>query len=120
MSTSSESRELARKRLVWIADSRSIVRGFPKDARRRAGLELLRVQDRLLPLNWKPMPAIGIGVNEIRVRIAGERRILYVAKFSEAVYVLAAFEKKTQRTAKREIDAAMLRYRALLKHRANA
>jgi phage-related protein len=48
---------VVRKAIFWIADSRSVVRTFPKDARRRLGLELLRVQDRMEPLNWKPMPS---------------------------------------------------------------
>lgn len=105
------------KAIFWVADSRSVVRSFPKDARRRLGQELRRVQERMEPLNWKPMPSVGLGVNEIRVRVAGERRVLYVAKFSEGVYVLHAFEKKTQRTAKADIDLGQQRYRTLLTSR---
>ena len=63
------------------------------------------------------MPSIGIGVNEIRVREGGAFRVIYVAKFAEAVYVVHAFEKKSQRTSKSDVDLAKLRFRALMNHR---
>ena len=63
------------------------------------------------------MPSIGLGVNEIRVREGGAFRVIYVAKFSEAVYVLHAFHKKTRRTSKADTDLANERYRAMLKER---
>ncbi len=63
------------------------------------------------------MPSIGIGVNEIRVREGGAFRVIYVAKFPEAIYVLHAFEKKAQRTSKPAIDLARLRFRALMNQR---
>jgi phage-related protein len=40
------------------------------------------------------MPDIGQGVNEIRVPIEGQYRVIYVAKFEDAIYVLHAFLKK--------------------------
>lgn len=62
------------------------------------------------------MPAIGPGVQEMRVRdAAGAFRVVYVAKFVEAVYVLHCFQKKTQRTGKPDLDLATKRYRDLLK-----
>lgn len=51
-----------------------------------------------MPHDWKPMGAVGPGVNEIRVHTGREHRVFYVAKFADAVYVLHAFEKKGQRT----------------------
>lgn len=60
------------------------------------------------------MPTVGAGVNEIRVKASGQWRVLYVAKFADAVYVLHAFGKKTQRTAKADIDLAAKRYSDLL------
>lgn len=105
------------KPLLWLGDSRKVVRSFPKDARRRAGQELLRLQQRLEPLDWKPMPTVGLGVREIRVRVAGERRVLYLARLAEAVYVLHAFEKKSQRTPKADIDLGRRRLSALLAER---
>ena len=60
---------------------------------------------------------IGIGVNEIRIRDGGAFRVIYVAKFAEAVYVLHAFQKKARKTAKADIELARTRYRAMLKDR---
>ena len=67
------------------------LRAFPKDVRQEAGFALDRIQQELLPPDWKPMSDIGPGVNEIRVRAGGQYRVLYVAKLAEAVYVLHAF-----------------------------
>ena len=78
----------------------------------------MRVQSGREPTDWKPMPAIGAGANEIRVRDeSGAWRVIYVAKFAEAIYVLHAFQKKTQRTAIQDIDLAAERYRALVRQR---
>jgi len=60
------------------------------------------------------MPSIGPGVIEIRLHRPHEHRVIYVSKFGEAVYVLHAFEKKTQKTAHREIEAGRRAYQALL------
>ena len=75
------------------------------------------MQDGLEPEDWKPMPSIGIGVREIRVREHGAYRLIYVAKFSEAVYVLHAFGKKAQKTPKPDIDLARMLFRALVNER---
>lgn len=61
------------------------------------------------------MSIVGSGVREIRSHIEGEYRVLYVAKFRRAVYVLHAFEKKSQRTGRRVIDLARARYQEMLK-----
>jgi phage-related protein len=54
-------------------------------------------------------------VREIRIHIGGEWRLLYVTKFAQAVYVLHAFRKKTQRTPQTDIDLAARRYREIAK-----
>ena len=105
------------KRVEWLGDSRQAVKNFPQVARQRTGRQLARVQEGLEPDSWKPMPSIGIGVNEIRVREGGAFRLIYVAKFPEAVYVLHAFEKKARRTPKPDINLARLRFRALMNQR---
>jgi phage-related protein len=105
------------KRVEWLGDSRQAVKDFPQVARQRTGRQLARVQDGLEPDSWKPMPSIGIGVSEIRIREGGAYRLIYVAKFPEAVYVLHAFEKKARRTPKPDIDLARLRFRALMNQR---
>lgn len=85
------------------------LRDFPLDAKRIAGYELRRVQSGLMPTDWKTMADVGLGVSEIRIHTETEHRVLYVAKFEEAVYVLHAFEKKSRRT--REQDLALARER---------
>jgi len=78
------------------------------------GFQLRRVQDGLEPTDWKPMTMVGPGVREIRIHSATEHRVLYLAKFAEAVYVLHGFEKRTRKTASRDISVARERYTALL------
>ena len=105
------------KPLVWLGDSRNSVRGFQVVARQRSGFELRRVQEGKDPSDWKPMQDVGPGVREIRIRTGEQFRIMYVAQFSEAVYVLHAFEKKSQQTARHDIDLAKVRYRTLVAQR---
>lgn len=105
------------KPLVWLGSSLADLRGFPAYARRQAGHELHQVQQGLSPSDWRPMSSVGPGVVEIRIHEEQEHRVFYVAKFEEAVYVLHAFEKKTQKTSKRDIDLARTRYAELLRLR---
>jgi phage-related protein len=87
------------------------MRDFPADARRQAGFELDAVQRGLEPSDWKPMTSVGTGVSEIRIHVLGEWRVIYVAKLADAIYVLHAFQKKTQRTRREDIELARRRYR---------
>ena len=105
------------KALFWLGSSRSDIRNFPGDARGRAGYELYLVQSGLEPSDWKPMSSVGSGVQEIRVRTEREHRVFYVAKFEETIYVLHAFEKKTRKTPKADLDLARSRLRELLRRR---
>ncbi len=90
------------------------LRAFPETAPREAGYQLDRVQQGLEPDDWKPMPGIGLGVREVRVRDqAGAFRVILTATRPEAVYVLHAFQKKTQQTGKRDLDLAAARLRGL-------
>lgn len=68
-----------------------------------------------MPADWKPMLNVGAGAYEIRVHVLGEWRVIYVAKFADAVYVLHAFQKKTQQTRKKDIELAAARYKKLTK-----
>ena len=106
-----------RKSVTWLGDSLEAIRGFPALARTRVGRQIARVQDGLDPDDWKPMPSVGIGVNEIRVRAEGAYRVIYVAKFAESIYVVHAFEKKAQRTPRPDIELARKRFRALVNER---
>lgn len=92
------------------------LRSFPAAIRREAGHQLDQVQQGFEPDDWKPIPIIGKGVREIRVRDAsGAFRIIYIAKFANSIYVLHCFQKKTQRTSKADLDLAIIRYRDLVK-----
>lgn len=105
------------KPLLWLGSSRSDLRSFPPDSRRRAGYELYLVQSGLDPSDWKPVSSVGLGVRDIRIRSGREHRILYVAKFEEGVYVLHAFEKKTRKTSRADLQVAELRLRQVLARR---
>ena len=106
------------RRIEFIGRSREDLRDFPDAARRQAGQQLDLVQHGEEPLDWKPMKTIGPGVNEIRLRDeSGAYRVIYVAKFKDAVYVLHCFEKKSQKTSRGDLDIATARYRALIRAR---
>ena len=102
------------KPIEFLGDSLRSLREFPDDAKRDAGYQLDRVQHGLQPDDFKPMPSIGKGVEEIRVRDdTGAYRVIYTARLADAVYVLHAFQKKTQATSKRDIDLAKQRFALL-------
>ena len=106
------------KPLRFLGDSHDVLTTFPEDARRGAGFALYMVQIGRDPDDWKPMPTIGRGVREIRVRDeAGAFRLIYIAKFLEAVYVLHCFNKKTQQTATKYIELSRKRLKELLEER---
>jgi phage-related protein len=89
---------------------------FPNTARREAGYQLYQVQEGEDPDAWKPMNTIGQGVREIRIRDKdGAFRVIYVAKFEDAIYVLHCFQKKTQKTSADDIALASRRYKDLIR-----
>ena len=101
------------KALEFVGSSLNDLTDFPLEARRATGFELWQVQRGLNPSDFKPMPAIGAGAFEIRVHVLGEWRVIYVAKFEAAIYVLHAFRKKTQKTRKEDIELAARRYKLI-------
>jgi len=102
------------KPVRFLGSARDDLAAFPEVARRRAGHELFMVQVGRDPADFKPMPTVGPGVCEIRVRdSAGAFRVVYVAKFVDAVYVLHAFPKRTQATSPADIQLAARRYRSI-------
>ncbi len=103
------------KVLWWLGSSRDDMRAFPENARRLAGFQLRRVQQGLEPNDWRPMPTIGPGVEEIRIHTTREHRVVYIAKFAEAVYVVHAFEKRGRKTPRRDLDLARQRLQQLLR-----
>jgi len=105
------------KKLRWVGRSYEDLCNFPAAARSMAGVELMTVQMGLEPNDWKPLKTVGSGVREIRLHAGKEYRVIYVAKFGESVYVLHAFEKKTQKTRKSDLDLARRRFKEVLNHR---
>ena len=101
------------KPLEFVGSSLDDLRAFPAEARRAAGFELGFIQRGLDPSDWKPLSEVGAGVREIRIHVLGEWRVLYVAKFTEVVYVLHAFQKKTQKIRREDIELARMRYRQI-------
>jgi phage-related protein len=100
----------------FLGDSLKCLRDFPEDARHDAGFQLDKAQRGEQPDDFKALPAVGKGVKEIRVSDdSGAYRVIYVARHADAVYVLHAFQKKTQATAKRDIDTAKRRFAQLLR-----
>lgn len=101
-----------------LGDSLERLREFPEDARHDAGFQLEQVQRGEQPHDFKPMPGIGSEVEEIRVRdSSGIYRVIYTARFADAVYVLHAFQKKTQATSKRDVAIARERFAQLRRER---
>jgi phage-related protein len=101
------------KPIFFIGSSRDDLRGFPAEVRKALGDELLRVQNGLRPIDFKPMKDVGRGAYEIRVRLNGAWRVIYVAKFADAIYVLHAFEKKSQKTGQNDLELAKRRYKLI-------
>jgi len=104
------------KPVEFLGNSLDDLRTFPLAARREAGHQIDQLQNGQEPDDWKPMNTVGQGVKEIRIRdAAGAFRVIFVAKFADALYVLHCFQKKTEKTSKADLDLAAKRYRNLLK-----
>lgn len=104
------------KPIVWLGNTLVSVQHFPSDIRDLVGKQLRLVQCGELPTDWKPMSTIGPGTVELRVHLSGEYRVIYVSKFPEAIYILNAFLKKTEKTPRLEIIRARRAY-AEIKHK---
>ena len=106
------------KPISFLGSSLKALRAFPDAARQDAGFQLDLVQRGQQPDDFKALPAVGAGVEELRVWCEhGTFRVVYLARLADAIYVLHAFQKKTQTTAKADVEIAARRYRELLKGR---
>ena len=106
------------KEIRWVGSAYDDLRDFPAGPRRDAGFQLGKIQAGQEPDDWKPFDDVEAGTREIRVRDpSGAYRVMYVAKFEEAVYVLHCFQKKTQTTSRHDRDVASARYRAIVRMR---
>ena len=99
------------KCVSFLGDSLKRLREFPEDAKQDAGYQLDKLQNGFQPDDFKPMPTIGKGVEELRIwDDSGTYRVIYTARLQEIIYVLHAFQKKTQATSKKDIDIAKARW----------
>ena len=98
------------KELIFMGNSQESLAEFPEQAKREMGFELWQVQLGLMPKDFKPMPTVGAGAYEIRVKVQGQWRVIYVAKHADAVYVLHCFLETTPKTAQPDIHPAAKRY----------
>jgi phage-related protein len=106
------------KEIEFLGNSLRAISEFPRDARQAAGYQLRRVQDGNKPEDFKPLPDIGMGVEEIRVWVdAGTYRVIFTARLQDRVYVLHAFQKKTQKLLDREKEIAKKRFKKLMRGR---
>src|SRR6266481_2436087 len=106
------------KLVHFLGDSLKRLRAFSKDARHDAGQQIYKVQQGQQPDDFKPMPTVGKGVEELRVwDETGTYRVIYTARLVDAVYVLHAFQKKSQATSKPDIAIAQRRYAQLMSTR---
>ena len=101
------------KPITWLGTSRKDLRSFPGKVRQIFGVELLALQLGYEPADWKPMTSLGQGVKEIRVQSEGQYRVIYIAKFSDSIYVLHAFRKKSKRTSRQDIALARQRLKKI-------
>lgn len=102
------------KKIYFLGGSLDALREFSSAAKQRAGWQLDKLQRGERPDDCKSMPAVGKGVEELRIwDESGTYRVIYIARMRDAVYVLHAFQKKTQVTSKRDIDIAKTRFNEL-------
>jgi phage-related protein len=104
--------------VTFLGDSLKTLRGFPVGVRQDVGYQLDKLQRGLAVDDWRPMPSIGPGVEELRIWSgAGTFRVIYIARLEEAVYVLHAFQKKTPATSPRDLELARSRFADLRRMR---
>ena len=98
----------------WVGDSLDVVRGYGESVRRAIGSELRLLQAGEHPLHARPLKAVGAGVWELKISEAeGQFRVVYVVARNDRIYVLHAFQKKTQRTTQRDIELARARLKEI-------
>ncbi len=102
------------KAIEWLGSTHKDIMSFPKEARKELGFNLQLVQKGLEPMDWKPMRSVGMGVKEIRVHVGDEYRVIYVATYGAKIYALHAFQKKSRKTTKRDIQLAKDRFKLIV------
>jgi len=105
------------KKLKWLGSSLKDVKKFPQKAKAEVGYQLHQIQCGFEADDWKPMKTIGQSVKEVRIHTDSEFRVIYTAKFEENIYVIHAFNKKTQKTNDLDISVAKKRFNNLVSWR---
>ncbi|EBL7064850.1 type II toxin-antitoxin system RelE/ParE family toxin [Salmonella enterica] len=109
------------KEIRWVGSSLEDLLAFLITVRKAVGYQLHKIQYGIEPDDWKPFSEIGAGVNEIRIRDNnGIYRVMYVAKFEEALYVLHSFQKQTQQTSQYDKNIARTRYNRVMQQPRNS
>ena len=102
------------KSLTWLGNSKDAYRQFPQGAHKELGYQLQLLQWGLTPADFKPLKTVGSGAYELRYRDEqGAYRVVYVAKYTDTIYILHTFRKTTQKTAQKDIELAQQRYKTL-------
>ena len=101
------------KKVQFLGNTLNTIRGWDEVIKQRVGYQLGRIQSGINPSDYKSMSSIGVGVYEIRIQIQGQWRVVYTAKFEKVVYVLAAFQKQSTKTAHQEIINAKHRLKTI-------
>ena len=100
--------------IEWLGDSYDVVYGYSKPVRKSIGSELRLLQSGARPIHARPLKTVGRGVWEIKVREKeGQFRVVYLVRRRDRIYVLNAFQKKTRRTPKQEIELAKKRFKEI-------
>jgi phage-related protein len=103
------------KSIVFLGSSEKTIRSFSLDVQKYFALNFRMLERGLEPLDWKPMKSIGLGVREIRVKDKdGIYRVIYVIKVKDKIHILHAFQKKSQKTAKHDLDLAKARMKLII------
>lgn len=102
------------KPVIFIGRSREEITNFPDDLRKEAGFNLFLIQNGEDPSDWKALKGVGRGVREIRLwDDSGTYRVIYVANLEDAVYVLCAFKKTSEKTEKAHTDLIKERFKRI-------
>ena len=106
------------KSVAWVGSARKdLQQNFSSEARKEAGYQIYRIQMGSDPKDGKFLPGVGPDVREIRIPVENEYRILYVAGVEDALFILHAFVKKTQKTSRRDLELAKERFGLVMKER---
>jgi phage-related protein len=106
------------KEIAFLANTLDVIRTFSMPVRTDIGYQLRLVQQGKSPTNWKPIKTIGKGVNEIRTQVSGDiYRTIYITKLEDTIYVLHAFQKKSQKMPKKDIELAKKRLKELMRNK---